>query len=104
LLGGKKIKITPGMVAQHHGRQKQVILWVWGQLGLQRHLQDSQSYTGKPCLEKPKPNQPNKRKAQPKWRTWLPFCCLSQLPKGWDHRTEHRAWLRRWKFNAETTF
>jgi hypothetical protein len=36
------------------GRQKQVDFWVQGQPGLQSEFQDSQSYTEKPCLEKPK--------------------------------------------------
>ena len=39
------------------GRQRQVDSWVWGQLGLQREFQDSQSYTEKPCPKKPKPNK-----------------------------------------------
>ena len=29
-------------------------LWVWGQPGLQNEFQNSQGYTEKPCLEKPK--------------------------------------------------
>ena len=36
------------------GRQKQADFWVGGQPGLQSEFQDSQSYTEKPCLEKPK--------------------------------------------------
>jgi hypothetical protein len=36
------------------GRQRQVDFWVRGQPGLQSEFQDSQSYTEKPCLEKPK--------------------------------------------------
>jgi hypothetical protein len=35
-------------------RQRQVDLWVRGQPGLQSEFQDSQGYTEKPCLEKPK--------------------------------------------------
>lgn len=35
-------------------RQKQVDLWVWSQHGLQSLFQDSQVYSGKPCLKKPK--------------------------------------------------
>jgi hypothetical protein len=42
------------------GRQRQVDFWVRGQPGLQSEFQDSQSYTEKPCLEKPT-NQPNKQ-------------------------------------------
>jgi hypothetical protein len=36
------------------GGQRQVDLWVRGQPGLQSEFQDSQGYTEKPCLEKPK--------------------------------------------------
>ena len=36
------------------GRQKQMDLWILGQLGLQSKSQDSQGYTKKPCLEKSK--------------------------------------------------
>jgi hypothetical protein len=36
------------------GRQKQADFWVRGQPGLQSEFQDSQDYTEKPCLEKPK--------------------------------------------------
>jgi hypothetical protein len=32
------------------GRQRQADFWVQGQPGLQSELQDSQSYTEKPCL------------------------------------------------------
>jgi hypothetical protein len=35
-------------------RQKQVDFWVRGQPGLQSEFLDSQGYTEKPCLEKPK--------------------------------------------------
>jgi hypothetical protein len=37
--------------------QRQVDFWVWGQPGLQSEFQDSQGYTEKHCLEKPKPKQ-----------------------------------------------
>jgi hypothetical protein len=36
------------------GRQRQKDFWVRGQPGLQSELQDSQGYTEKPYLEKPK--------------------------------------------------
>jgi hypothetical protein len=36
------------------GRQRQVDFWVWGQPGLQSEFQDSQGYTEKPFLKKPK--------------------------------------------------
>ena len=39
------------------GRQRQADFWV---RGLQSEFQDSQGYTEKPSLEKPKTNQPNK--------------------------------------------
>jgi hypothetical protein len=36
------------------GRQRQADFWVQGQPGLQSEFQDSQGYTEKSCLEKPK--------------------------------------------------
>jgi hypothetical protein len=36
------------------GRQRQADFWIQGQHGLQSECQDSQGYTEKPCLEKPK--------------------------------------------------
>jgi hypothetical protein len=56
------------------GRQRQVHPWVQGQPGLQSEFQDSQGYTEKLCLEKPKPkpkpNQTNKQKTtQPTTQT-----------------------------------
>jgi hypothetical protein len=42
-------------------RQKQSDFWVRGQPGLQSEFQDSQSYTEKPCLEKPKKKKKKKR-------------------------------------------
>jgi hypothetical protein len=36
------------------GRQRQADFWVQGQPGIQSEFQDSQGYTEKPCLEKPK--------------------------------------------------
>jgi len=36
------------------GRQRQADVWVQGQPGLQSEFQDSQGYTEKHCLEKPK--------------------------------------------------
>jgi hypothetical protein len=36
------------------GRQRQEDFWVQGQPPLQSEFQDSQGYTEKPCLEKPK--------------------------------------------------
>ena len=40
--------------------QRQADFWVWGQPGLRSEFQDSQGYSEKPCLEKPKPNQTKK--------------------------------------------
>jgi hypothetical protein len=42
------------------GRQRQADFWVRGQPGLQSEFQDSQGYTEKPCLKKPK-KQTNKQ-------------------------------------------
>jgi hypothetical protein len=36
------------------GRQRQADFWVRGQPGLQSEFQNSQGYTEKPCLNKPK--------------------------------------------------
>jgi hypothetical protein len=44
-------------------RQRQVDFWVQGQPGLQSEFQESQGYTEKPCLEKPK-----KQKQNQKWK------------------------------------
>jgi hypothetical protein len=44
------------------GRQRQADFWVQGQPGLQSEFQDSQSYTEKPCLEKPKYKKTKKHK------------------------------------------
>jgi hypothetical protein len=46
------------------GRQRQVDFWVRGQTDLQSEFQDSQGYTEKPCLEKPKPKKKKKRNSQ----------------------------------------
>jgi hypothetical protein len=40
----------------------QADFWVRGQPGLQSELQDSQGYTEKPCLEKPKKKKKKKKK------------------------------------------
>jgi hypothetical protein len=42
-------------------RQRQVGFWVRGQPGVQSEFQDSQGYTEKPCLEKPKNKQTKER-------------------------------------------
>ena len=46
------------------GRQMQADFWVWGQPGLQRESQDSQDYTEKTCLEKPKTKTKTKTQTQ----------------------------------------
>jgi hypothetical protein len=43
------------------GRQRQVDFWVQGQPGLQSEFQDSQGFIEKPCLEKQKQNNNNKK-------------------------------------------
>jgi hypothetical protein len=43
------------------GRQRQADFWVRGQPGLQSEFQDSQDYTEKPCLEKPKKKKKKKK-------------------------------------------
>ena len=50
------------------GRQRQVDFWVGGQSGLQSEFQDSQGYTEKPCLEKPKKKKKWQRKENGKER------------------------------------
>jgi hypothetical protein len=52
------------------GRQRQADFWVRGQPGLQSEFQDSQDYTEKPCLEKPKTKQTNKQKKKKKKKIW----------------------------------
>jgi hypothetical protein len=42
------------------GRQRQVDFWIWGQPGQQSEFQDSQGYTKKLCLKKPKQTNKNK--------------------------------------------
>jgi hypothetical protein len=42
------------------GRQRQVDFWVRGQPALQSEFQDSQGYTEKTCLEKPKEKKTTK--------------------------------------------
>ena len=48
------------------GRQRQADFWVQGQPGLQSEFQDSQGYTEKSCLEKPKPTNQTKTNKQQK--------------------------------------
>jgi hypothetical protein len=55
------------------GRQRQADFWVRGQPGLQIEFQDSQDYTEKPCLEKPKKQNKKKQKKTPKKDTSIIF-------------------------------
>jgi hypothetical protein len=48
------------------GRQRQADFWLRGQPALQSEFQDSQSYTEKPCLEKPKKKKKKKKKRKKK--------------------------------------
>jgi hypothetical protein len=50
------------------GRQRQADFWVRGQPGLQSELQDSQSYTEKPCLEKKQKTNKQTKKRHECWR------------------------------------
>jgi hypothetical protein len=45
-------------------KQRQADFWVRGQPGVQSGFQDSQGYTEKPCLEKPKQTNKNKKAKQ----------------------------------------
>jgi hypothetical protein len=47
-------------------RQRQADFWVRGQPGLQSEFQDSQGYTEKPCLEKPKKKKKKKTQKKPR--------------------------------------
>jgi hypothetical protein len=48
------------------GRQKQADFWVGGQPGLQSEFQDSQGYTEKLCLKKPKKKKKKKKERKEK--------------------------------------
>jgi hypothetical protein len=50
----KKIKKERKKKSCVLGRQRQVDFCIWGQPALQNEFQDSQDYTEKPCLKKPK--------------------------------------------------
>jgi hypothetical protein len=50
------------------GRQRQADFWVRGQPGLQSEFQDSQGYTEKPCLEKPKKKKKQNELTGSWWR------------------------------------
>jgi hypothetical protein len=60
-------------------RQRQVDFWVRGQPSLQREFQDSQGYTEKPCLEKPKKDY---RIPQSRLRTGNLECAASAVWRG----------------------
>jgi hypothetical protein len=73
------------------GRQRQVDFWVWGQPGLQSEFQNSQGYTEKPCLKKPKTKtktktKPNQNKTKQKTKTKI------QFPKGKIYQENYLNW------------
>ena len=67
------------------GRQRQMDFWIWSQPGLQSKFQDSQGYTEKSCLKKPK--QTNKQTKSFKKlslvslsRDWKETSCSQRIP------------------------
>ena len=56
--------------------------WVWGLPGLQSEFQDSQGYTEKPYLEKPKKNI-KKQKTSTSYYQATEFDGVSRGPKFW---------------------
>jgi hypothetical protein len=57
---------------------------VRGQPGLQSEFQDSQGYTEKPCLKKPKKKKKKKRKKEKKKRSWIScFFFLDSIGYSW---------------------
>ena len=58
-------------VTQHLGGRGRRSLWVQSQTGLQSEFQDSQGYTEKPCLKKPKAKQKLTGRSR-----WLATCEL----------------------------
>jgi hypothetical protein len=69
-------------------RQRQVDFWVRGQPGLQSELQDSQSYTEKPCLKK------TKKKERERGKEHLPphtphLLTMASLPPNVHSSTKH---------------
>jgi hypothetical protein len=59
------------------GRQRQVDFWVRGQPGLQSDFQDSQGYTEKPCLKKPKKKKKKKKKKKSTHVALILIACSS---------------------------
>jgi hypothetical protein len=70
------------------GRQRQADFWVQGQPGLQSEFQDSQGYTEKPCLEKPK----KKKKKN----------SLKSLSSAKYHSAEHQSFI--WISNPTVSY
>jgi hypothetical protein len=62
------------------GRQRQADFWVRGQPGPQSEFQDSQGYTEKPCLEKPK-NQTKTKQTSEWWLVVKGTCCHTWWPE-----------------------
>jgi hypothetical protein len=76
-MDSKKLLLELGVVVHTClGRQRQADFWVWGQPGLQSELQDSQGYTEKPCLEKPKKKQNKTKQKQKKKKGNFCLCVL----------------------------
>jgi hypothetical protein len=79
-------------------RQRQVDFWVQGQPGLKSEFQDSQGYTEKPCLEKPK-KQTNKKQGPSlyvfvcssvtKSHTWSMWSYLKHASSAWKSYLKH---------------
>ena len=67
---------------KHRHRQRQADFWVQGQPGLQSEFQDSQGYTEKPYLEKPKKNI-KKQKTSTSYYQATEFDGVSRGPKFW---------------------
>ena len=69
----KMLAFKPGVVAHAFNpsiQEAEADLWIQGQLVLQSEFQDSQGYTEKPCLEKPKlKNKTNKQTNKQKKNT-----------------------------------
>jgi hypothetical protein len=74
---------TPLIPALERQRQRQADFWVRGQPGLQSEFQDSQSYTEKSCLEKPKRKKKKKgsNPPLPLVRQWQHSASTDVIPK-----------------------
>jgi hypothetical protein len=77
-----------------------VDFWVRGQPGLQSEFQDSQGYTEKPCLEKPKTNQPNKQTNVGNSTGWV--WRFSLLTQNWEVKTRRWGSLRPFRARSQS--